>query len=76
MLIPIGVIYMENNNEPCVLMIQVSSCRWKIETKDGKVLTEDIMIGPVAEAEEYIKRYVTSFSNWKYEMILLKKEEK
>lgn len=55
-------------------MIQVSKCRWRIETKSGILLTDDIMIGLPAEAEDYVRKYITSYLNWGYELKLL--EEK
>lgn len=57
-----------------IIMIQVSKCRWRIETKSGILLTDDIMIGLPAEAEDYVRKYITSYLNWGYELKLL--EEK
>lgn len=48
---------------------------WQIVTDNGIVLTDDICIGPLAEAEEYIKRYVTSYQNWTYKLVALTKGE-
>lgn len=59
-----------------VNMVQRSTCMWQIVTDKGIILAEDICIGPIAEAEEYVKRYITSFQNWTYKMVPLKEGQK
>ncbi len=58
-----------------VYMIQVSVCKWRIETALGHVLQTDITIEDF-RAEDYVRNYVSSWANWSYEMRPLKKETK
>jgi hypothetical protein len=57
-----------------VKMIQVFKCNWKIENLKGDTLKDNITVGTLYEAEQYVKAYVSSFMNWNYEMVPLKKE--
>jgi len=54
--------------QPKLVMKQQTPCRWQITTEKGIVLKDDIMLGTFLEAEDYVKRYVSSFSNFIYEM--------
>lgn len=49
-------------------MIQTSKHKWRIETESGTVMQEDINIFSEYEAEEYIKRYVSSFQSFSYDL--------
>lgn len=52
-------------------MVQLTPHRWKIETKDGFLLKEDIVVHSVREAEDYVRQYVSSFTDWGYNIITL-----
>lgn len=54
--------------QPNIKMIQESTNRWRIESDTGIVLTDDIILGKL-EAEDYMKRYISSYSTWTYEII-------
>lgn len=58
-----------------VFMVQLFNHRWQIQTKSGNIIQGYITICTVPEAEEYIKRYVSSFTPaWEYEVIPLEKK--
>lgn len=54
-----------------VLMIQTEPCTWRIESEAGIILKDDIKVSIIYEAEDYVKRYVSSFTDWTYELIPL-----
>lgn len=54
-----------------VKMIQTMTCNWHIESQYGHVLVKNITCGTVIEAEEYVKRYISSFDGWSYSVIPL-----
>lgn len=51
-----------------VYMIQTHPCNWIITNSKGIILMEDIKLGLKAEAEAFIKSYVSSFQDWTYEL--------
>lgn len=54
-------------------MVQVFKNKWRIESKSGTVIQKDITVCSIAEAEEFIKRYVSSFTpSWIYELVPLR----
>lgn len=53
---------------PTVYMVQFMPTLWRIESKDGRVLQDDIRIYSLRDAEKYIANWITSFSCWKYEL--------
>lgn len=57
-----------------VIMRQISNSIWYIENTKGTILQKDIVAHGVYEAENYIKRWVSSFPNWEYQLILLRKD--
>jgi hypothetical protein len=57
--------------EKCLKMIQNDPCTWQIISSKGHVLKDDIKLGLKAEAEDYIKRFVSSYNDWTYEIITL-----
>lgn len=59
-----------------VKMVQMTQCNWRIETLSGSVMKADIMLGLQAEAEEYVRKYLTSFTDWSYEMVPLNNTNK
>jgi hypothetical protein len=50
-----------------VTMKRISKNRWRIESSSGNVLLDDIILGTVAEAEEYVKAYVSTWG-WEYKL--------
>ncbi len=56
-----------------VIMRQLTSSLWQIENAKGIVLQYDIVAHGLYEAENYVKRWISSFPNWDYEIILLQK---
>lgn len=47
-------------------MVQRSRSRWEIVSAKGFVMQANIAVSSRLEAEEYVKRYVSSFLNWDY----------
>lgn len=64
------------DNEATVLMVQISQSRWEIQTRNGFVLQGDITVSTNHEAEDAVKRYISSYLCWNYKMVPLKKDEK
>lgn len=62
------------DNESKVRMVQRSKNRWELQTSKGYPLQTDITVSSKKEAEDFVKRYLTSFNCWTYEIIPL--EEK
>jgi hypothetical protein len=58
----------------CIKMIQTSKHKWRIETSNGNVLVEDLVIDSLKHAEDYVKGYASSFVGWSYELIPIEKE--
>lgn len=56
-------------------MVQTMQFRWKIETDQGHVLQDDIMLQNSYEANKYAQNYISSFSGWTVDIVPLKKEE-
>lgn len=50
-----------------VKMKQTAKNRWRIETIFGIIILDGIILGNKAEAEEFIKAYVSTWG-WAYEM--------
>ncbi len=57
-----------------VKMIQRSKQRWDIVAPKGHILLEGIVVGTRHEAEEFVKKYVSSFLCWSY--VIIPKEKK
>lgn len=55
-------------------IVQQSQVNWQIQTPSGHVLQRDITIASPHEAERFIKGYISSFTNWTYEVVPIKKE--
>lgn len=61
----------------CIIkMVQQTPHIWRIETPNGTILQSNVISHSAYEAEEYIKRYISSFPNWDYRLILLIKNTK
>jgi hypothetical protein len=43
--------------------------RWQLESSKGHIIKNDIFLSTRLEAENYVKNYVSSFTNWDYEVI-------
>ena len=63
-------------NDKCVSMIQTSQCNWHIKSPKGHILMDNITVGTVHLAEDYVKRYISSFPDWTFKLIPLTKENK
>lgn len=50
-----------------LIMKQISKNRWRIETKDEKIVVDEIILANHFEAEEYVKAYVSTWG-WEYEV--------
>ncbi len=55
--------------EKCVRMIQVSRYRWNLVAPKGSVMVEGLLCSSSYEAEEWVKKYVSSWPTWSYEVI-------
>lgn len=64
------------DNEATVKMVQTSKSRWKLTTRSGYVLVDNLHIVSVREAEEYVKSYISCYHCWKYEIEPLAKGQK
>jgi hypothetical protein len=51
-----------------VYMIQTMPHTWCIKSKDGHTIVKSIRIDSLVEAEDYIKKFCSSFSDWGYEL--------
>jgi hypothetical protein len=60
---------------PKVKMVQHSKHKWCIKTATDKVLQDDIVISSQFEAEEYVKKYISSFMGWTYDILPLVNKE-
>lgn len=49
-------------------MVQVGKYQWQLETKDGKVLKEALLMHSVKDAEAWAKSYISSFQSWSLEI--------
>lgn len=63
------------DNEALVKMVEVNYGRWEIQTRRGYVIKGEIYVGTKTEAEDYIKRYLSSYLCWNYELIPMKERE-
>ena len=59
-----------------LVLRQVTQNRWRLENSKGDVLLDDLMLESLYRAEEWIKGYVSSFNNYRYEIIPLTRERK
>lgn len=58
---------------PTVQMVQTGKHTWSIKsTSSGAIIQSNITIHNEYSANEYVKRYVSSFSDWTYEVVPLK----
>lgn len=55
-------------------MKQMTRNRWRIESWQGKILLDDIILTTAYDAEMFIKAYISSFPSWGY--ILITKDKK
>lgn len=51
-----------------VYMIQTNKYTWEIRSSKGHLIQGDISLNNAYQAKEYIKKYVSSFQNWDYEL--------
>jgi hypothetical protein len=52
-----------------VRMIETSKNRWELQGPKGNTISENIPVNSKIEAEEWVKAYISSYSNWQYEII-------
>jgi len=57
-------------------MIQISQSDWQVRTETGVLMQKNVTVSSVHDATEFIKRYVSSFMGWEYEVIPMNKEVK
>lgn len=55
-----------------VKMVQRTSHMWEIQSQSGHIIQGSITAHSEYEAEEYIKKYISSFDRWSYEMFPIK----
>lgn len=60
------------SDEKCVKMIQTSRQLWKMVSSKGCVIKEDVMVYSEYEANEYVRKYISSFSGWSYVVLPIK----
>lgn len=56
-----------------VLMRQTGKYTWEIVSDKGVKLQENISLGSLYQAHEYINRWVSSYHGWDYEVVPLDK---
>lgn len=49
-------------------MTQIYGHSWNIVSKDGHILQKSIRLNSYSEAEDYVRRYISSYQDWTYEM--------
>lgn len=54
-----------------VRMVQCTPHLWRIENMQGKAIQEGITAHSVYEAEEFVKKFISSFRNWTYIIVKL-----
>ena len=52
-----------------IIMKQINKTSWQILSESGILLVDDIKLGLIAEAEDYVKRYISSFDTWTYDIL-------
>lgn len=57
-----------------VNMVQISRYNWEIKSQSGNVVQSELYFHNNHQAEQYIKNYISSFSNWHYKLIPLPKD--
>lgn len=59
-----------------VRMVQVAPNRWNLVSSKGSIISEDVPLGSIRDAENWVKNYITSFIGWSYEIIPLQRSAK
>ena len=59
----------KDSNDSSVSIVQMTKFRWQLESSKGHIIKNDIFLSTRLEAENYVKNYVSSFTNWDYEVI-------
>lgn len=57
-----------------IIMKQIEPCTWVIVSEKGFLLKSDIKIGNLQEALDYINRYISSYDDWTYDILILEEE--
>lgn len=55
-------------DKPTVYMVQIMPQLWRIESKSGAILQDDIRCYSLQDAEKLVKMYISSWSCWRYEL--------
>lgn len=55
-------------------IVQETKTRWRVENSKGDVLVSDLMLNSKYQAEIFIKCYVSSYQNYRYEVVPLEKK--
>lgn len=50
-------------------IVQNSQVNWHVQSPNGTILQKDITIASHYDAERFIKNYVSSFTNWGWEVV-------
>jgi hypothetical protein len=64
---------MKQNNQPTVKMIQKTNANWELVSHTGAILQKDITVSTFSEALEFVRKYASSFPDWTFDVIPLKK---
>lgn len=56
-------------------IVQETKNRWRVENGKGDMLVDNLMIESVYRAEQYIKGYISSYQNYRYEIIPLRRKK-
>lgn len=59
-----------------LIIKETNKGRWQIENSQGIVIVDDLRLESVYRATEYIRKYVSSYQCYGYEVIPLTKENK
>jgi hypothetical protein len=62
--------------DKCVKMVQISNNRWNLMSPKGTIMVEDILLYSPYEASEWAKKYISSWSDWSFKVIIKKGDVK
>lgn len=56
-----------------VKMVQTSKYQWQLLSQKDTIICDNIAFGTVYEAEEWVKKYISSYMTWGYKIVTLTK---
>jgi hypothetical protein len=59
-----------------VRLIQKNKNRWELVSPTGHVMLDNLQFYSEYEAVNWCKSYVSSFNDWRFELVLLKEKTK